>query len=158
MGDFAIPELDTPFLFRPLPEAIPGDLRPMWRIGALLLILHLASRGGQSSFGRLHVLSWALRDRQHRAMFGRLLAGDVAPDAIVVRIEPALNQAVTLAHAERLIELLDGRKARLTVSGEAAARSLAATESLFEAERGFLTSLGKRVTEKLVRENLLRKN
>lgn len=151
MAEIMIPELDTPFVFRSRPEAIPGDIRPMWRIGTLLLILHLASRGGKSSFGRLHVLNWAIRNRSNRLALARIVKGDVAPDAVIVRIEPSLNQAVDLAHAEGLIDRVGGNRIRLTARGDAQARILTVHATLFSAEREYLHELGKGVTEGLVR-------
>ena len=104
MGSITIPELDTPFVFREQPEAIPGDLRPLWRIGLVLLMLHLASRGKKSSFGRLHVLNWALRsERGQEALIG-ILNRKPFPGTVIVRIEPSLNRAVDFAHGERLVE------------------------------------------------------
>jgi hypothetical protein len=57
------------FRFTRRPMAIAAELRPDWKIGAVLLILHLSSHGGKSSLRRLHILNWALRSSKNRAEF-----------------------------------------------------------------------------------------
>lgn len=44
------------FRFKRRPMAIAAEFRPDWKMGALLLILHLSSRGEKSSLPRLPIL------------------------------------------------------------------------------------------------------
>lgn len=152
MSSTTIPELDTPFVFRERPEAIPGDLRPLWRIGLVLLMLHLSSRGGKSSFGRLHVLNWAIRSEDGRRALLGILNGNLFPGTVVVRIEPSLNRAVDYAHGERLVERVQGNRIQLTNHGNAEAKGILEHEELYRNERSFLYDVSKRVTESLVKE------
>lgn len=88
---FAIPELETEFLFRRRPIAVPGDLRPSWRIGLLTLLLKRCCRQGRTSLTRLHVLNWAIRTEGNQQALLGLIAGNLRPDALVVRFDPALT-------------------------------------------------------------------
>ncbi len=151
MGSGLIPELNIRFIFKERPEAIPGDLRPLWRIGLVLLMLHTASRGGTSSFGRLHVLNWALRSEEGRDALLRILDGQLFPGTVVVRIEPSLNRAVDYAHGEGLVRRVEGNRIELTARGEAEAKRILGHEMLYQSEREFLGAIGKRVTENLVK-------
>lgn len=45
---------DQSLRFKRRPMAIAAELRPDWKIGAMLLILHISSRGGKSSLRRLY--------------------------------------------------------------------------------------------------------
>jgi hypothetical protein len=152
MSSDLIPELNTPFVFRERPEAIPGDLRPLWRIGILLLMLHIASRGAKSSFGRLHVLNWALRSKEGREALLDILNGRLFPGTVVVRIEPSLNRAVDLANGEGLVRRVHGNRIELTARGQNEAAKIMKHAGIFESERAYLKRVGKRVTEKLVTE------
>lgn len=152
MTKFEIPELETLLFFRERPEAIPGDLRPLWRIGLVLLMLHLASRGKKSGFGRLHVLNWALRSEEGRDALLGILNGELFPGTAVVRIEPSLNRAVDFAHGEGLVRRVQGDRIELTAKGEAEAKRILEEEDLFVSERSYLTAVGKRLTERLVSE------
>src|SRR5690606_16062641 len=100
MASINISDLVEPLIFRSRPEPIPGDLRPLWRIGIILLILDLTSRGGKSTLGRLHVLSWAVRTRETRENLLRVIREEVSPHTLIVRIEPSLNRAIDLALGE----------------------------------------------------------
>ena len=150
MPNSFVPELDAPFLFRSRPESIPGDFRPVWRIGLLLLILHVASRGSRSSFGRLHVMNWGIRSRHNHKVLQDMLAGRLRPDTVLVRIEPSLNRAVDLAHGEGLIERVAGDRVRLTTRGEAEADKLLEQKDVYVVEKDFLNALGKHITEAFV--------
>ena len=152
MGRELIPELNIPFVFRERPEAIPGDLRPLWRIGLLLLMLYMASRGGKSSFGRLHVLNWAIRSKEGRDALLRVLEGRLYPGMVVVRIEPSLNRAVDLAHGEGLVKRVRGDRIELTARGQVEAIRILEHKKLYASEREYLNIVAKRVTEKLVTE------
>lgn len=154
MASLSIPELDTPFIFRSRPEAIPGDLRPLWRIGMVLLVLHIASRGGKSSFRRLHVLNWAIRTSENRKSLRDMIAGKIAPDTVIVRIEPSLNRAVDLAHGEGLVDRVVGDRICRTQRGQTAATALYKEPSIFVEEKRFLEEFGKTLTEQMV-NNLL---
>lgn len=150
MPSFEIPELDTPFVFNGRPESIPGDLRPLWRIGVLLLMLYMASWGKKSSFGRLHVLNWALRSDEGRDALLGILEGRLNPGTVVVRIEPSLNRAVDFAHGEGLLKKVGGDRVQLTSTGEAEAKRILDQDELFARERRYLEQVGKRLTEALV--------
>ncbi len=150
MDYLIIPELNTPFIFKSRPEAIPGDLRPLWRIGILLLMLYLASRGGKSSFKRLHVLNSMIRTSENRETLKKLIAGSKSPDAVVIRIEPYLNRAVDLAHGEGLVNRISGDRISLTPKGEALAMLLQTQSSIFVKEKEFLMAISKSLTERLV--------
>lgn len=152
MHRLEIPELDTQFVFNQRPESIPGDLRPLWRIGLVLLMLHMASWGKKSSFGRLHVLNWALRSDEGRDALLGILNGRLLPGTVVVRIEPSLNRAVDFAHGEGLLRRVGGDRVELTSTGEAEARRILQQDDLFANEREYLKQVGKKLTETLVAE------
>ena len=152
MNDWEIPELNTHFFFRERPEAIPGDLRPIWRIGLVLLILHISSRSRRSSFGRLHVLNWALRSEEGRNALLGILKGQRSPETMVVRIEPSLNRAVDYASGEGLVQQVQGSRIELTGPGEKEAKNILKCEEIYKDEREFLYEIGKKVTERLVTE------
>ncbi len=152
MPSVNIPELDTPFTFNERPESIPGDLRPLWRMSLLLLMLFVASRGKRSSFGRLHVLNWAIRSDEGRDALLAIVDGHLLPGTIVVRIEPSLNRAVDFAHGEKLIRKIGGDRIELTSKGESEAQRIFEQEDLLCSEREYLDQIGKKLTEKTVAE------
>lgn len=152
MADFEIPELDAPFVFNRRATAVPGDLRPLWRIDLVLLMLRKCCRGGRSSFARLHVLSWASLSPESRSLLVRMLDKEETVESLIVRVEPSLNRAVDLAIGEGLIRRVNGNRYELTPAGVARADTLVETEDCLDEEKAFVEQVGRRVTESLVNE------
>src|SRR5689334_6792274 len=124
MAELFIPELDSPFVFRRRAVPVPGDLRPLWRINLILLLLRKCCRGGRSSFARLHVLSWASLSFENRTLLVRALDGEETVESIIVRVEPSLNRAVDFAVGEGFIRRVNGDRYELTPTGVARADAL----------------------------------
>lgn len=142
-------DLSRGLIFRRRPISIPGDLRPAWRIGLIVLLLSKCCRGGKTSLARLHVLSWASRTEQARASLRAVLGGTESPDALVVRFEPALNRAIDFARGEGLVRRVNGNKIELTEAGRALGTEIDDKEA-FAAEKAFAAELGFKVTQKII--------
>lgn len=150
LGLMDIPELETSFIFRRRPIAIPGDLRPGWRIGLLTLFLSKCCRGCRSSITRIHVLSWAVRTEESRELLRSAISGVSAPDALIVRFEPSLNRAIDFAIGEGLISRSSGSRIELTTHGRQLAEEILAETTLFVIEKEFMTEIRQKVTEVMV--------
>lgn len=151
------PELKTNFLFRDRPLAIPGDLRPAWRIGLLVLLIRHCCRGGKTSIARLHVLNWAMRSKRNKTDLEAAIGGDFRPERLIVRFDPFLNRALDFAIGEGLIYLEGGKSVVLTPDGVTFANELDHEESLYKTEKQFIVSLKQRLTETLVNQMFQRK-
>ena len=145
-----IPELKTKFLFRRQPVAIPGDLRPGWRIGLLVLLLNNCCRSGRTSLARLHVLSWGIRTKENRRDLQAAIEGTLSPDSLVIRVEPFLNRAVDFAIGEGLVRRSGGSKIELISKGKELARELGKIETIYVIEKQFIEAIHQEVTETLV--------
>lgn len=147
---FSIPELDVEFIFRRRPVALPGDLRPTWRIGLLALLLSQCCRGQRSSLTRVHVLNWAVRSEPNHEDLMSLVEGRLPPDALIVRFDPAFNRAIDFAIGEGLVRRVDGSRIELTDSGKAFANEISADPEVLLFEKRLASTIRQRVTETLV--------
>ena len=150
MPDIFIPELDSPILFRARPVAIPADLRPLWRMRAVLLLRRKCCRQGRSSLARIHVLNWALRTSEAGRQLVQAIEGTVSPDAVLVRIEPSLNRAVDLARGHGLIRQVGGDRIELTPGGRQFAETILNDPVVFGREKHFCERIGLHATEAFV--------
>jgi hypothetical protein len=148
--EFDIPELKTDFVFRRQPVAIPGDLRPGWRIGLLVLLIHTCCRSARTSLTRLHVLSWGIRTEDSRRTIQAAIEGGLSPDSLVVRFEPFLNRAVDFAIGEGIIRRSGGNRIELTAKGKTLALELTQAETAYLVEKRFMNTIRQHVTETLV--------
>lgn len=145
-----VPELDAAFIFRRRPVALPGDLRPTWRIGLLVLLLSQCCRNQRSSLTRMHVLNWAARSEVHHADLIALIAGRLSPDQLIVRFDPACNRAIDFAIGEGLLKRVDGSRIELTESGKALAEEISKDSEVYVTEKKLASAIKHNASETLV--------
>jgi hypothetical protein len=146
--------LDREFIFRDRPQPAPSDLRPVWRLPIVLLLVD-SCRQRRATHEQLHVLNWAVRSTTSAEALARFLAGELAPGEAVVRFEPALDRAATLARGFGLITW-KGRFWELTAKGRELLEDIRADDALLAREKELLTALPKPLTQTAV-EALLKR-
>jgi hypothetical protein len=146
-----IPELRVPFIFRQRPVSLPADLRPLWRIGLIVLLLRKCCRQGRTSLTRLHVLSWGFISPKGRSQLLAAAAGTLSPDSLVIRFEPFLLQAVDYGVGEGLIRRDGGGTIELAEAGMRLAEELEVNQSAFAPEKAVMASLRTKISEDLVK-------
>lgn len=128
------------FTSRTIP--IPADYRPLYKIGHVLLILHLSSRGGKASLMKLHFLSWAIKSKKNIAIVKGWIKNNFKNDFHIWGIEPTVNRALVFASADNLIKD-DGGVFALTERGTALVKSIIKDKETFADEKAFLEEIGK---------------
>lgn len=152
LASIDIPELRTAFTFRRRPVPLPADLRPVWRIALIVLLLRKCCRQGRTSIARLHVLSWGLRTEESREQLLAASDGKLTPDALIVRFEPFLSLAIDFALAERLIARDGGDRVVLTASGNVFADEIEANIEVLAPEKDFMGLIKGKITEGMVKQ------
>jgi predicted nucleic acid binding AN1-type Zn finger protein len=144
------------FTFKTEPMALPAELRPMHKIGLILLFLRLNSAASTSSILKIQFLNWVLKTEDMKA---QLINGTDGKEATyllkVVHLDPAVNRAVQYAIAENLIALQKTGKIKLTDSGINIADKIIINQDLFLNEKEYLKKLGKRVSDVQIKNVLL---
>lgn len=135
------------FSRRPVP--IPADYRPLYRIGQLLLILKLNCRSSTGSLLKLHLFHWGLKTERNRSVLLELVDGGRTSALVIWGFDPALNRALQFALSEEVCVLRDG-KYTLTAKGDRLATAFLREGEVYEAEKAFLTGLGKNVSERAI--------
>lgn len=148
MTDTPIPESSFRLRFERKPSPVLPEHRPLYKIGQILLILRLASRGGRSSLPRLHLFNWALKSTaRQEILINTSNEGKLSIPAW--GFDPVMAIGVRLAIAERLVrENTTGYE--ITEMGEIFIKEILKDSSLFASERSFLSRVGKRITETMV--------
>lgn len=143
-------EFDVRFSFKRRPISLPGDLRPTWRIGLLTILMTQCCRQQRSSLTRLHVLSWAIRTKENYEDMLALISGDLSPDSIIVRFDPAVNRAIDFAIGEGFMSRVGGSRIELTALGIKFAKEIFGDVNVYATEKSLASSLKQRVSETLV--------
>lgn len=148
-------ELVKGFTFKIEPMSIPAELRPLHKIGLILLFLRLNSRASTSSILKIQFLNWVLKTGHLKAKLIDETDGKESTYMLnVVHHDPAVNRAVQYAIAENLVSLEKTGKIKLTDSGLSVVDKMIADEDLFIEEKEYLKKLGKRVSEVQVKDVL----
>lgn len=138
------------FVKRDIP--IPADYRPMYKIGHVLLILHICCRAGKASMMKLHFLSWAIKTKRNIAIVSEWVRNDFSNHLHVWGVEPTVNRALTFAVAEGLVFNVGGDFI-ISEKGISLIKSIMKDKEVFKKEKAFLITIGKStITEQKVRE------
>lgn len=138
--------LERRFSFKERPAPLIADLRPIWRITLVLLVLE-SCRGARATFTQLHLLTWAVTDHSAWTAVLAVLADQTQPVEPIVRFDPSLNRAVDLALAFKLLTL-EGRRLKIAPEGVQVLGAIRKDAQLYTAERARLEDLPKKVSEK----------
>ena len=134
--------------FERRPSPVLADHRPMYKIGQILLILAIASRGGKSSLPRLQLFNWALKSSERHVELIKAV-NEKQLQIPAWGFDPALAIAVRIAIAEGLVaENSTGYE--ITVAGQFLKSEILKDIDLFGPERAFLSAVGKGLTEGMV--------
>ena len=123
--------------------------RPMYKICQILLVLKLCSIGRKSTLIRLHLFNWALKDEIRI----RILISSAETKELsfgVWGIDPTLNMALNYATAEGLIKKVNTGY-ELVEKGSEFLSKFKIIE-LFEDESKTLKKIGKKITEKMIKD------
>lgn len=124
------------------------ELRPMYKVGKILLILKICCSGGKASLLKLHLFNWAMLESQRLHILLRsaeekeLLLG-------VWGIDPSLNMALNYAISEDLLCRLQNGNYKLTSKSESFI-SGSDLINLFDNEFNILKKIDKKITETMV--------
>jgi len=120
----------------------------MYKIGQVLLILSLASRGGKSSLPRLQLFNWALKSAERKEQLVLAVVEKVL-QVPAWGFDPAMAIAVRIAIAEGLVaENSTGYE--ISEAGDLFVKEILNNADLFGPERSFLSAVGKGLTEGMV--------
>lgn len=134
--------------FERRPAPVLAEHRPMYKIGQVLLVLSIASRGSKSSLPRLQLFNWGLKSPDRQAQLQKAIE---QKELLVPAwgFDPALAIAVRIAIAEGLVAE-NSKGYETTEAGELFVREILKNADLFGPERSFLSAIGKGLTEGMV--------
>lgn len=143
----------TYFTYREQRKAIPANLRPIYRITQILLVLKINSRNNKASFFKIQFFNWLLKHSSNE-INERFLE---QPEIFVInriRIDPMVNLAINYALADDLITISENSKYQLTEKGSAFVENIIQENLILKDEIKLLNRIGKRISETSLRKDL----
>lgn len=135
-------------LFSRKKTAVLPELRPMYKVGKILLILKICCSGGKASLLKLHLFNWAMLEPQRLQI---LLSSAERKELLlgVWGIDPSLNMALNYATSEGLLCRLQNGNYKLTSKSESFIFG-SDLINLFDNEFNTLKKIDKKITEAMV--------
>ncbi|MDX2504174.1 MAG: hypothetical protein QNL62_06835 [Gammaproteobacteria bacterium] len=134
---------NTPITFVKRKAPLPADMRPIWRVSIIALLLNLFGRSGKASEQKVHFLVSVLRDKEKWEILKNVIHKDELPLNLIIRFDPSVNRALLFSHAEGLTERLKGGSIKLTDKGLTFSKNILKDTNLFEDEKEFLKNFKK---------------
>jgi hypothetical protein len=107
--------IDSPFTFTRRKNHLACDIRPLWKICLVVLILGITGRDMSASIKKIHVASWAVKRETHLDAL-IIWAGKDSNKRPDVRLDPYLDEVVDLMFSSGFLGK-NGDKLFLTDSG-----------------------------------------
>ncbi|APC81905.1 TPA: hypothetical protein ACXDAZ_003156 [Clostridium botulinum] len=128
------------------PVAVPYNYRIMYKISQLILIIYYccSSRKG-CSLEKLHMISTALTSKADYVKLRSFING--RQNIIIIRFDPAVNRAVTLALAEKLLYRQVNGLFKLDKKGKKFAEELDKDKTLMVREKELMQRISTNLTE-----------
>ncbi|TCI51973.1 hypothetical protein EVJ24_12650 [Exiguobacterium sp. SH1S21] len=128
---------------------ISPEMRPMYRISQVILILYLSSTKQTASLLKLQLFNWSL---QNEGRYTRLLKLRESKDFPIIRFDPFLNRALNYGVALEVFSFSDKTgKFSLTIKGEELAIEIMREETLM-VEKKFLMTIKKSLSDTYIIE------
>jgi hypothetical protein len=122
---------------------IQPEVRPIWRISVLAMILLILGRAEKASSKKLLVLSSIVSSARKRALLPQVLSGDASALDLNIRFDPTLDRALDFGLAEGIFELDHGKNVALARRGREFASRIMQLEEVLVTEKEFLRQFKK---------------
>lgn len=125
--------------FNSIGSPIEPELRPIWRISLLAIILKKLCRGSSANLKKMQVLYSLISSADKRVRyFSEGAYGDIN-----IRFDPLLDKAISLGLAEGVFSLDSAKSIVLTNKGVALSNKIYKDPTLFVFEKEFIEKYSK---------------
>ncbi|ENN8408612.1 hypothetical protein [Serratia marcescens] len=125
--------------FRSNGSPIEPELRPIWRIAIITLILKNLCRGSKSNLRKIQVIYSIVASKDKREEFTkRKLDSNYS-----IRFDPLVDRAVALAIGEGILKIDESKSISLTNKGNEFYKKISNTDELLNDEKEFMAALKK---------------
>ncbi len=132
-------ETPSKMTFNSSGSPVEPELRPIWRISLLAIILNKLCRGSSASLKKIQVIYSLIASNDKRT---RYLSEGVNAD-INIRFDPLLDKAISLGLAEGLFSLDSAKSVVLTQKGLLLSNMIYKDATLFVYEKEFIKHYNK---------------
>lgn len=144
------------FTLRRIGTPIEPEMRPLWKIGLISMILHYVSRSSRASSTKILALCSILGSKKKALLFEQIMNGNIPIESLSVRFDPSVNRAIDLGIGEEIFAIDDDKKIFLTEKGKKFAKKIDHEKGVFELEKKFLSQFSKNDISEMLIERIIK--
>lgn len=133
--------------------SIPVKYRSLYRLAQILLVMNINGRSNTCSLKNINIIISALDDKEQEVDLHNFLENKLS-NPLVVRYDPAINRALSLAYAEQIISVNNTGNFMITDKGKVLVDEIYTKKEIFNEDISVLKRIGKKLTETLITESL----
>jgi hypothetical protein len=122
---------------------IDPELRPLWRISIITLILFKLCSGNKANSKKIQVLYSLVASEKKRNSYKSSIKNPNSTSIINIRFDPLVDRAVDMGLGEMIFLLDDAKSIKLTEKGLAFAKRIDKDCNIFIIEKDFLSLFTK---------------
>ncbi|MBY8291492.1 hypothetical protein KW537_14435 [Vibrio fluvialis] len=119
---------------------IDPELRPLWRISLLILILMKLCSGSKANSKKLQALYSLVASEKKRHFY---TTDNTEQQSLNIRFDPLVDRAIDLGVGHYLFELDGSKSVTLTAKGAAFGKRIEKDENIFILEKSFMNNFKK---------------
>ncbi len=137
----SIPENGLKFNLKGTP--LDPELRPLWRISLLVLILSKLCSGDKANSKKIQALYSLISSEKKRKAYPRFDEGEHPNESINIRFDPLVDRALDMGVGYGFFELDDSKRICLTQKGKNFGKKIEADSNLFIIENNYMKQFKK---------------
>lgn len=157
MNNIELPyEIIEKISFNPRPEPVSANLRPIYRISIILLVLKINCKNHSASLLKIQFFNWVLKSQSLQNFIRNKGSYDSIFSIDIIHLDPMINLSLKYAIAEGLIITTKNLKYKLTDKGNNFINSIIESdEKILSNTMEMLELIGNRVSEVKLKDELL---
>lgn len=135
--------------FTKRPVSIGADMRPLYKISEILLIIKYTGWGEKASLLKIQFINWLLNNTEELNKIISLTKRDEKHIFSFMHMDPIVNLALDYAIGSELLEINANSLFQLTSKGEKYFNYIE-NEDVFKTEKEKLKNIGKKISESFI--------
>lgn len=136
------------------PMPIPAELRPVYKIYQIIIMINICGKSNSLSFLKLQYLNWILKDSNILESVIKDTKNDTKIVIDFLQLDPKINFAIDYAIASKIVFLTKSGSLKLTPLGESICNKIYYNQ-LMQDEINILKKIGNKITEDNIKRYLM---
>lgn len=124
------------YSFRNVGSPVDPELRPIWRLSLICIILSKLSRSNRATIKKIQILCSIMSSERRMRLLEQYSVSEVD---LEIRLDPLTDKAILLGIDESLLKLIDGEKVELSDAGRKLSDLIFSDESIMTKEKNFIS-------------------